>query len=640
MTKGSLLPGSGSNYCRNGGSAADIDLSEHNQGGSGEFEGSKEEGLVKSLSRKNSRQLKKLCSKKKGSLEKKAVFNLRFGRHVDAEQIAAGWPPWLTAVAGEAVEGWLPLRADLFEKMDKIGQGTYSSVYRALNVQNGKTVALKKVRFDNFQPESVRFMSREISILRRLDHPNIVKLEGLITNRLSCSVYLVFEYMEHDLSGLLSCSDIKFSDSQIKCYMRQLLGGIEHCHSQGIMHRDIKTSNILVNNEGVLKIADLGLANYISEDQRQSLTSRVVTLWYRPPELLLGSTTYGPSVDLWSVGCVFAELFVRKPILKGRTEVEQLHKIFKLCGSPPEEFWKKSKLPLATIFKPQHPYVSILRERCRALPKNAVQLLETLLSIEPHRRGTASDALDSEYFMTSPYACDPSSLPKYPPNKEFDAKIREEVRRRKAGVKAQASGTSNNPRRSTKTAEDRETTITYACKNSGDNAHILRSKIPNASREPINSSYDTSSGASQRTDKYQANSQWSGPLITPSSGFAWVKQRRGNNAVPKRYHSQVLPGSRNMNDSEQENKELISSDALVDSVVDETYEVKRMMRGQKMNTVDASHVYDSPEFSVGYNCKQGKLQLKSGPLLPLPNNEDHDTYYLPKPAQRSRLYRD
>lgn len=108
---------------------------------------------------------------------------------------------------------------------------------------------------------------------------------------------------------------------QIKCYMKQLLAGLEHCHLRGVMHRDIKGSNLLVNNEGVLKVADFGLANYVNSGHRQPLTSRVVTLWYRPPELLLGSTDYGPAVDLWSVGCVFAELLVGKPILQGRTEV-------------------------------------------------------------------------------------------------------------------------------------------------------------------------------------------------------------------------------------------------------------------------------------------------------------------------------
>nr|GMC52622.1 protein IMPAIRED IN BABA-INDUCED STERILITY 1-like [Ipomoea batatas] len=127
-------------------------------------------------------------------------------------------------------------------------------------------------------------------ILRKLDHPNIIKLEGIITSRLSCSIYLVFEYMEHDVSGLLSSPDVKFSESQVKCYMKQLLSGLEHCHSRG-----------------------------------HPLTSRVVTLWYRPPELLLGSTDYGASVDIWSVGCVFGELLTGKPILQGRTEVIFTH---------------------------------------------------------------------------------------------------------------------------------------------------------------------------------------------------------------------------------------------------------------------------------------------------------------------------
>lgn len=141
--------------------------------------------------------------------------NLKFGRLSEAEHVAAGWPSWLCAVAGEAIHGWLPLKSNSFQRLEKIGQGTYSSVYRARDTETGRTVALKKVRFDNLQPESVKFMAREITILRRLDHPNVMKLEGIITSRLSRNVYFVFEYMEHDLLGLLSCPDINFSDSQV-----------------------------------------------------------------------------------------------------------------------------------------------------------------------------------------------------------------------------------------------------------------------------------------------------------------------------------------------------------------------------------------------------------------------------------------
>ncbi|KAL9265919.1 putative serine/threonine-protein kinase, partial [Drosera capensis] len=239
---------------------------------------------------------------------------------VEGEQVAAGWPAWLAEVAGEAIRGWVPRQAESFKKLDKIGQGTYSNVYRARDLEQKKIVALKKVRFDNLEPESVRFMAREIHILRRLDHPNIIKLEGLVTSRMSCSLYLIFEYMEHDLSGLASHPAVKFTESQVKCYMQQLLCGLDHCHSHGILHRDIKGSNLLINNNGILKIADFGLANFFDPRQNHPLTSRVVTLWYRPPELLLGATLYGAAVDLWSTGCILAELYAGKPIMPGRTE--------------------------------------------------------------------------------------------------------------------------------------------------------------------------------------------------------------------------------------------------------------------------------------------------------------------------------
>ncbi|XP_021894091.1 probable serine/threonine-protein kinase At1g09600 [Carica papaya] len=321
----------------------------------------------------------------------------------------------------------------------QIGQGTYSNVYRARDLDQKKIVALKKVRFDNLEPESVRFMAREIHILRRLDHPNVIKLEGLVTSRMSCSLYLVFEYMEHDLAGLASHPGLKFSEPQVKCYMQQLLLGLDHCHSRGVLHRDIKGSNLLIDNNGILKIADFGLASFFDPHQSQPLTSRVVTLWYRPPELLLGATYYGTAVDLWSTGCILAELYAGKPIMPGRTEVEQLHKIFKLCGSPSEDYWRKSKLPHATIFKPQQPYRRCVAETFKEFPVPALTLMETLLSIDPADRGTAASALKCEFFTTKPLPCDPLSLPKYPPSKEFDAKIRDEEARRQgpAGGKGQ-----------------------------------------------------------------------------------------------------------------------------------------------------------------------------------------------------------
>ncbi|KAL0684421.1 hypothetical protein Bca4012_051269 [Brassica carinata] len=271
-------------------------------------------------------------------------------------------------------------------------------------------VAMKKVRFVNMDP-CMRFMAREINILRKLDHPNVMKLECLVTSKLSSSLYLVFEYMEHDLSVPTALRPgVQFTESQIKCYMKQLLSGLEHCHSRGILHRDIKGSNLLVNNDGVLKIGDFGLAILHHPDQDQPLISRVVTLWYRAPELLLGATEYGAAIDLWSVSCILTELFLGKPIMPGRTE---------------------TKLPLATTFKPQQPYKCVLLETFKSLPSSALALVDKLLSLEPEKRGSTSSTLNSKFFTTEPLPFDVSSLPKYPLSKELDAKVRDEEARRK-----------------------------------------------------------------------------------------------------------------------------------------------------------------------------------------------------------------
>uniref|UniRef100_A0A2P2JVI8 Uncharacterized protein MANES_13G145700 n=1 Tax=Rhizophora mucronata TaxID=61149 RepID=A0A2P2JVI8_RHIMU len=250
--------------------------------------------------------------------------HLGWGRVInssEAELVAAGWPAWLAKGAGEAIRGWVPRHANTFEKLDRIGQGTYSNVYKARDVSYNKIVALKKVRFDRSDPDSVKFMAREIHVLRRLQHPNIITLEGLITSQTSSSLYLIFEYMEHDLTGLAALPGIKFTEPQIKCYMRQLLSGLDHCHSHNVLHRDIKGSNLLIDNNGILKIADFGLASFFNPNGSAQLTSRVVTLWYRAPELLLGASHYGVAVDLWSTGCILGELYTGKPILPGTIEV-------------------------------------------------------------------------------------------------------------------------------------------------------------------------------------------------------------------------------------------------------------------------------------------------------------------------------
>ncbi|KAF6167161.1 hypothetical protein GIB67_029799 [Kingdonia uniflora] len=372
------------------------------------------------------------------------------------------------------IQGWVSLRANSFEKLEKIGQGTYNNVFRAQELETGKIVALKKVRFDNFEPESVRFMAREIMILRRLDHQNIVKLEGLITSRLSCSIYLVFEYMEHDLAGFSSSPDIKFSESQVKCYITG----------------------------------------------RQQLTSRVVTLWYRPPELLLGSTDYGAVVDLWSVGCVFAELFLGKPLLQGRTEVEQLHKIFKLCGSPPED---------------------CLHETCKDLPTLALHLIQDFLSIGPYKRGSAASGFASEYFTIKPYACDPSTLPKYAPNNEIEANNREETRRRKADWRVRGSDAARRPAKAFKTSREQngfgksvapeeklQTNCQRIRKINGGNAHVPdENNDPRLSEKPPKLLVDAVQETSHSRNASQGDIPFSGLLhVIASSGFSWAKRRK------------------------------------------------------------------------------------------------------------------
>ncbi|KAM7514659.1 hypothetical protein LguiA_004242 [Lonicera macranthoides] len=334
----------------------------------------------------------------------------RGGRLKVEEEVVDGWPKWLSDnIPKEALAGLVPRSADSYAMLDKVGQGTYSNVYKAQDKETGKIVALKKVKFDTSEPESVKFMAREITILQKLDHPNIVKLEGLATSRMQYSIYLVFDYMVTDLSRIISRPDDSLTEPQVKCYMEQLLSGLKHCHERGILHRDIKGSNLLIDKNGLLKIADFGLAKCFNPEKKRPLTSRVVTLWYRAPELLLGSTDYGIGIDLWSAGCLMAEMFVGRPILPGRTEVEQLHRIFKLCGTPSEEYWKKLKV--STTFRPPRSYKPNLRQSFCDFPSSSLGLLHILLALDPVYRGNANSALKNEFFYTSPLACDLSGLP-------------------------------------------------------------------------------------------------------------------------------------------------------------------------------------------------------------------------------------
>ncbi|KAK2656095.1 hypothetical protein Ddye_009147 [Dipteronia dyeriana] len=331
-------------------------------------------------------------------------------KKIGDDELVDGWPKWLVDnIPREVLTGLVPKSADSYDKLAKVGQGTYSNVYKARDRDTRKIVALKKVRFDTSEPESVKFMAREIMILQKLDHPNVIKLEGLATSRMQYSLYLVFDYMQSDLTRIICRPGQRLTQPHVKCYMQQLLSGLEHCHERGILHRDLKASNLLIDKNGVLKIADFGLANFFIPKPKRGLTSRVVTLWYRAPELLLSSTDYGVGIDLWSAGCLLAEMFIGRPIMPGRTEVEQLHRIFKLCGSPSEDYWKKLKS--STTFRPAQHYKPSFQEAFGDFPSSSFGILTTLLSLDPAYRGTATSALQSQFFSSSPLACDLSGLP-------------------------------------------------------------------------------------------------------------------------------------------------------------------------------------------------------------------------------------
>ena len=241
----------------------------------------------------------------------------------------------------------------------------------------------------------------------------------------------VFEYVEHDLAGLLSIAEKhSLRLGQAKRLAAQLLSALEHCHACGVMHRDIKGSNLLVTDDGTLKLADFGLARH-QPKSHEPLTNRVVTLWYRPPELLLGAMAYdGAALDAWSAGCIIAELLHFSPVLPGRTEVEQLHKIFKLCGSADADVVAKridaenrtvkpskhgkggaeggaevgaegSGLAVG-VPSPENAYRRTVREKFQNFPPDALDLVENLLVIDPQKRLTASEARQHPFFTNKP----------------------------------------------------------------------------------------------------------------------------------------------------------------------------------------------------------------------------------------------
>ncbi|MCJ1476844.1 serine/threonine protein kinase, CMGC, CDC2/CDK sub [Lambiella insularis] len=324
-----------------------------------------------------------------------------------------------------------------YEMLDKLGEGTFGEVHKARSRTDGHIVALKKILMHNEKDGFPITALREIKLLKMLSHPNILKLEEMAVEhpkgggRKKAIMFMVTPYMDHDLSGLLENPAVRITEPQIKCYMLQLLEGLRYLHDRQILHRDMKAANLLINNKGILQIADFGLARPYEDpvpqpgmgngEATREYTTLVVTRWYRPPELLLQLRRYTPAIDMWGVGCVFGEMFTGRPILAGNSDLNQALLIFDLVGSPTEDNmpgW--SDLPGCEGVKSFSVRSGNLPQRFREQGSSVVSLLGELLKLDWRKRINAIDALQHPYFKTPPYPAKPGELPQFEESHELD----------------------------------------------------------------------------------------------------------------------------------------------------------------------------------------------------------------------------
>lgn len=290
-----------------------------------------------------------------------------------------------------------PISSSRYEKTEKIGEGTYGTVYKGIDTQTGEVVALKRIRMGTDQMGVPSSALREIAVMKKLNQTNVLKLLDVYiqgTNRL----YLVFNYMQQgDLKAYWDKNVL--SPAVVKELMRQLLKGLAYCHARSFAHRDLKPQNLLVSDSGELKIADFGLARSMVRPPR-AYTHEVVTLWYRAPEVLLGLSHYGLAVDLWAAGCIFAEMAHPRnvPIFPGDSEVDEIFRVFRTLGTPDEVVWPG--VSLLPDFNPSFPK---WRKRCLktifdTVDPQGVELLEMCLYYNPADRITANMGLQHAYF--------------------------------------------------------------------------------------------------------------------------------------------------------------------------------------------------------------------------------------------------
>lgn len=283
-----------------------------------------------------------------------------------------------------------------FQQLEKLGEGTYATVFKGRNRQTGDLVALKEIHLDS-EEGTPSTAIREISLMKELKHRNIVSLHDVIHTE--NKLMLVFEYMDKDLKKYMDTHGDRgaLPPATIKSFMHQLLLGIEFCHSNRVLHRDLKPQNLLINTKGQLKLADFGLARAFGIPVN-TFSNEVVTLWYRAPDVLLGSRTYNTSIDIWSAGCIMAEMYTGRPLFPGTTNEDQLLRIFRIMGTPSERTW-----PGISQYSEynQNFQIYATQDLKNILPQisfNGIELLQRMLQLRPDLRISAFDALQHPWF--------------------------------------------------------------------------------------------------------------------------------------------------------------------------------------------------------------------------------------------------
>mmetsp|Transcript_118101 Transcript_118101/g.338789 ORF Transcript_118101/g.338789 Transcript_118101/m.338789 type:complete len:442 (-) Transcript_118101:503-1828(-) len=312
--------------------------------------------------------------------------------------------------------------AESYEKLGvPIGEGTYGTVWRAQCRRTGQQVAMKKVVLKSEREGFPVTAIREVRALRRLSHPNIVCLVDVCaalpapgTSNAVGDIYLIFEYAPSDLTGLLAYRKQKLKPPEIKCLVKQLANALDYCHMQQIMHRDLKPSNVLIMANGQLKLCDFGLSRTF--EGAGNYSTRVITLWYRPPELLLGARYYDASVDVWSAGCIFGELLAGAALFPESSEGKVFQKIWERCGAHTEDAWPQELriLPQWGKLAPRSdstlPKRDIFSDLGAKHGQVAVDLLRSTLQLDPNLRISAADILKHRFFSEEPWACQPSEI--------------------------------------------------------------------------------------------------------------------------------------------------------------------------------------------------------------------------------------